>query len=87
MGQQQPDVLPLLSRPARRNRRLRRRLLAGADEGPEAINKELAKLGGEWSMVSGEIDTQSLPEAYVKGSRRMVKEDDLTVIISGKGPL
>jgi uncharacterized protein (TIGR03067 family) len=59
-------------------------LLMGADEASDAVKKEMAKLEGEWTMVSGEIDTQALPEEYLKNSRRVAKGDETTVTIGGK---
>jgi uncharacterized protein (TIGR03067 family) len=58
-------------------------LLVGAG-GPDAVKKEMALLQGEWSMVSGEIDGQALPEDYVKTASRIAKGDETTVIFSGK---
>jgi uncharacterized protein (TIGR03067 family) len=57
-------------------------LLAGADEG--AVQKEMKRLEGEWSMVSGEIDRQPLPAEYVKGAKRVAKDGETTVMIGGR---
>ena len=35
-------------------------------------------------MVSGEIDGQTLPEEYVKGAKRIAKDNETTVIIGGR---
>jgi uncharacterized protein (TIGR03067 family) len=56
----------------------------GGDKGQDAAKKELARLEGEWSMVLGEIGGQPLPEAYVKGAKRMAKGNEITVIIGGQ---
>jgi uncharacterized protein (TIGR03067 family) len=45
---------------------------------------ELAKLAGEWTMVSGEIDAQPLPEAMVKTGKRTVKGNEVTAMIGGQ---
>jgi uncharacterized protein (TIGR03067 family) len=56
-------------------------LLPGADD---AVKKEKRQLEGEWSMVSGEIDRQPLPAEYVKGAKRVAKDDETTVMIGGR---
>src|SRR5262245_35452245 len=56
-------------------------LIAGNDS--DAVKKEMAQLQGEWSMVSGEIDKQPMPEALLKGSKRVAKGDETTVTIGG----
>ena len=58
--------------------------LCGADKKEDAVKKELELLQGEWSMVSGEIDKQPLPENYVKDATRLVKGDETTVTINGQ---
>jgi len=57
--------------------------LCGADKKEDAIKKEMEQLQGQWSMVSGEIDKQPLPENYVKGATRVVKGDETNVTIAG----
>jgi uncharacterized protein (TIGR03067 family) len=59
-------------------------LLIGADAPPDAVKKEMTQLQGEWSMVSGQIDAQPLPEEYVKGARRVAKGEETTVMIGGR---
>lgn len=49
----------------------------------DAVKKDVAQLQGEWSMVSGEIDTKPMPEALLKGSKRVAKGDETTVTIGG----
>jgi RNA polymerase sigma factor (sigma-70 family) len=49
----------------------------------EAINKELVRLEGEWSMVSGEIGGQPLPAEFLKDAKRLGKGNETTVIIGG----
>jgi isopenicillin-N N-acyltransferase like protein len=59
-------------------------LLQGAAGEPEAVKKEMALLQGQWSMVSGEIDTQALPDDYVKTATRVAKGDETTVMFGNK---
>jgi uncharacterized protein (TIGR03067 family) len=40
---------------------------------------DLGKLQGEWSAVSGEMDGEPLPDAYVKNGKRILKDNELTV--------
>ena len=40
---------------------------------------DLAKLQGEWSAVSGEMDGKPLPDEYVKNGKRILKDNELTV--------
>ena len=58
--------------------------VVGADNSPEAVKKEMAQLEGEWSMVSGEIDGQPMPENFLKGSKRVAKAGETTVTIGGR---
>jgi uncharacterized protein (TIGR03067 family) len=58
-------------------------LLAAAGE-PEAVKKDMAQLQGDWAMVSGEIDTQAMPDEYVKSATRVAKGDETTVMIGKK---
>jgi uncharacterized protein (TIGR03067 family) len=46
--------------------------------------KEMAKLEGEWSMVSGNASGQSLPEEAVKSGKRVCNDGETTITISGK---
>jgi uncharacterized protein (TIGR03067 family) len=60
-------------------------LVLVADGGAQdAAKKELARLEGEWSMVSGEIDGQPLPEQMRKSAKRVAKEGETTVTINGQ---
>jgi uncharacterized protein (TIGR03067 family) len=54
-------------------------LLLGADKDAETAKKELAKLNGEWSMVSASRDGQALPEDMVKTAKRVAKDGEITV--------
>jgi uncharacterized protein (TIGR03067 family) len=57
-------------------------LSAGAP--PEATRAEMARLEGEWAMVSGEADGQPLPAEYVKNAKRVAKDGVTTVTIGGQ---
>jgi len=52
--------------------------------GHKPPDKEMARLEGEWSMVSGEINGQALPKEFLKTSKRVVKSHETTVIIGGQ---
>jgi hypothetical protein len=43
--------------------------------------KEMAKLEGEWSMVSGNASGQSLPEEAVKSGKRVCNDGETTITI------
>jgi uncharacterized protein (TIGR03067 family) len=58
-------------------------VLVGADGAQDAIKKEMTQLEGEWLMVSGEANGQSLPEEAVKGGKRVAKEGQTTITIGG----
>ena len=53
------------------------------DKAQDAAKKELASLEGEWTMISGEIGGQKLPDDYVKSAKRTCKGNETTVIIGG----
>jgi uncharacterized protein (TIGR03067 family) len=59
-------------------------VLVGAGAAQDAAKKEMSQLEGEWSMVSGEIDGQVLPEESQKGAKRVVKDGETTVTINGQ---
>jgi uncharacterized protein (TIGR03067 family) len=59
-------------------------LLVSADNPQEVIQKEMAQLEGEWSMVSGEINGQAMPEEYRKNASRVSKAGETTVMIAGQ---
>ena len=50
----------------------------------DEIKKEMARLQGEWSMVSGEIDGQAMPAELIKGAKRTAKDDETTVTVGGQ---
>jgi uncharacterized protein (TIGR03067 family) len=50
----------------------------------DAAKKEMAQLEGEWSMVSGEANGASMPEATVKTGKRVAKDGETTITIGGQ---
>jgi RNA polymerase sigma factor (sigma-70 family) len=48
------------------------------------LNKESARLEGEWAMVSGEHDGQAVPEAFFKMWKRVARGNDTTVTFAGQ---
>lgn len=50
---------------------------------PDEVKKERSRLEGEWAMVSGEIDGQPMPDAFVKTGKRVAKGNETTVTIGG----
>jgi uncharacterized protein (TIGR03067 family) len=54
-------------------------LVFAADD--EAIKKDLAQLQGEWTMVSGSADGQSMPDEMLKQMKRVCKGDEITVMM------
>jgi len=59
-------------------------LVVAAAPAEDASKKEMARLEGEWSMVSGEADGQSLPEATVKTGKRVAKDGETTITMGGQ---
>ena len=59
-------------------------LAVGADDPQQVIKNEMALFEGEWTMVSGEIDGMPMPVGFVKGSKRVAKEGETTVMIGGQ---
>src|SRR6266550_1501600 len=59
--------------------------IAAASADDDAATKaEMAKLQGEWSMVSGEAEGQAMPEAMRATAKRVAKDNETTVMISGQ---
>jgi uncharacterized protein (TIGR03067 family) len=54
-------------------------LAQGADE--EAVKKDLAQLQGEWTMVSGSANGESMSEEMRKEMKRLCKGDEITVMM------
>jgi uncharacterized protein (TIGR03067 family) len=56
--------------------------------GPDAIkivpDPEMARLDGEWSMVSGEADGQAMPAEMVKTGKRVAQDGEVTITIGGR---
>jgi uncharacterized protein (TIGR03067 family) len=59
-------------------------VLVGAARAEDATRKEMSKLEGEWSMVSGEANGQSMPRDSVKSGKRVAKDGETTVTIGGQ---
>jgi uncharacterized protein (TIGR03067 family) len=59
-------------------------VLVGVTGAQDAAKKEVTLLEGEWSMVSGEANGQSLPEDAVKGGKRVAKDGETTITLGGK---
>ncbi len=58
--------------------------LLGTDTGKEETRKEMARLDGEWTMVSGEIDGQLLPDELRKTAKRVARDGETTVTMGGR---
>ncbi len=56
---------------------------AWADES-EAIKKDMARLQGEWSIVSGSADGEPVPESMLKQMKRVCKGDETTTTMAGQ---
>jgi len=49
-----------------------------------AVQKDMAQLQGDWSMVSGSADGQPMPDAMLSQARRVCKGDEITVMIGAQ---
>jgi uncharacterized protein (TIGR03067 family) len=58
-------------------------LLAAGEGGRDGVKEAMARLEGEWSMVSGEANGQSLPKESVKGGKRVAKGGVTTITMGG----
>jgi len=56
---------------------------AWADE-RDAVKQELAKLQGDWSMVSGSADGQPMPAEMLKQMKRVCKGNETTTTMAGQ---
>jgi uncharacterized protein (TIGR03067 family) len=56
---------------------------AWADE-KEAVKNDIAKLQGEWSMVSGSADGQPMPAQMLKQMKRVCKGDETITTMAGQ---
>jgi uncharacterized protein (TIGR03067 family) len=59
-------------------------VLIGAAGAPDPVKKEMALLEGEWSMLSGEANGQSMPKETVNTGKRVLKDGETTITISGQ---
>src|SRR6267154_2090159 len=50
----------------------------------EAVTKDLARLQGEWSMVSGSADGQPMPDEMRKQMKRVCIGDETTTTMGGQ---
>src|SRR6266478_5473059 len=57
--------------------------LAWAEEN-QAVKQDLAKLQGEWTMVSGSADGQPMPDDMLKQMKRVCKGDETTTTMGGQ---
>jgi len=50
----------------------------------QAVKQDLAKLQGEWTMVSGSADGQPMPDDMLKQMKRVCKGDETTTTMGGQ---
>ena len=50
----------------------------------DAVKKELGKLQGEWTMVSGVADGYAMPDQMLSASKRVCKGDEVSTTIGGQ---
>ena len=50
----------------------------------DAAKKDLARLQGEWTMVSGSADGQPVPDEMRNQMKRVCTKDELTVTMAGR---
>lgn len=53
-------------------------------EASPVVKADLARLQGEWSMVSGVADGYVIPDAMLKNSQRTCQDDVTTVMLGGQ---
>ena len=53
-------------------------------EDSDATKKDMARLQGEWSMVSGSADGQPMPAQMVKQMKRVCKGNETTTTMAGQ---
>jgi len=58
--------------------------LVGAAGPQDAVKKEMAQLDGEWSMVLGEANGQSMPKETVQIGKRVAKDGETTITFGGQ---
>jgi uncharacterized protein (TIGR03067 family) len=54
------------------------------DSKADEIKKAMARLEGQWSMVSGEINGQAMPKEMTAGARRVAKDGETSVTVNGQ---
>jgi uncharacterized protein (TIGR03067 family) len=59
-------------------------MLVGAGGAQDAAKQEMTQLEGEWSMLSGEANGQSMPKETVKSGKRFAKDGETTITIGGQ---
>ncbi|MGO9466619.1 MAG: TIGR03067 domain-containing protein [Isosphaeraceae bacterium] len=59
-------------------------VFVGAGGAQDATKEEMAKLEGQWSMVSGEANGFPMPEESVKGGKRVAKDSETAVTFYGQ---
>jgi uncharacterized protein (TIGR03067 family) len=50
----------------------------------EPAKKDKAQLQGEWTLISGERDGQAFTADFTRGSKRVAKGDETTVMLQGQ---
>ena len=50
----------------------------------EAVQKDMAQLQGDWSMLSGSADGQPMPEQMLKQMKRVCRGDVATTTMAGQ---
>jgi uncharacterized protein (TIGR03067 family) len=58
--------------------------LVRAGDAQDAARKEMSRLEGKWSMVSGKSDGREMPKELVKTGRRVAKGGETTVEVGGR---
>lgn len=53
-------------------------------EDNKPVEKDMARLQGEWSLVSGTADGFPIPESMLPDSKRVCKGDELTATVGGQ---
>ncbi len=59
-------------------------VLVGPSGAQDATKKEMAKLEGQWSMVSGEADGFPMPREAVIGGKRVAKDGETAITFQGQ---
>jgi uncharacterized protein (TIGR03067 family) len=59
-------------------------VLAGVAGAEDAVKKEMTRLEGDWSMVSGEANGMAMPKELVSSGKRVAKDGETTITINGQ---